>query len=238
MNLGLQQKIALVTGGAQGIGAAITRALVAEGCRVYFTTRNWEALKEMENDGAYGILTDLEQTPQLPAVDILVNNAGSTLGIKDPHCSIEDYRKVMRLNFEIPVELSNRMIPGMKEKGWGRIVNIASVSGTENRGPVTFCCAKSALIAYTKSMGRVLAGESPGVVMSAVLPGVVMTREGHWGKASEEHKVRYLDREAALKRFGEPEEIVPQILLQCSQLATFYHGAINSVDAGLSRTFK
>jgi 3-oxoacyl-[acyl-carrier protein] reductase len=238
VNLGLSGKIALVTGGAHGIGAAITRLLLAEGCWVAFTTRDRKALARMEEEGAHGILTDLENQDWMPDADIIVNNAGSTLEVKDPYCSTLELRRVMRLNFEIPREISNKAIPGMKKRGWGRIVNIASISGIENRGPVTFCCAKSALIAYTKSMGRVLANEAPNVVMSAVLPGIVMTEGGHWANATEEHKARYLDREAALKRFGTPEEIAPQVVLQCSELATFYQGAINSVDAGLSKGFK
>ncbi len=238
MNLGIKGKFALVTGGAQGIGEAITKALLAEGCWVAFTTRDAAARERMEAQGANGILTDLDDGfPWLGQFDILVNNAGSTLGVKDPYCSTEELRRVMRLNFEIPRELSLKAIPHMKAKGWGRIVNIGSISGVENRGPVTFCAAKGALLAFTKGMGRVLAQEAPGVVMSAVLPGIVMTEGGHWAKASEEHKAKYLDREAALKRFGRPEEIAPQVVMQCSDLFSFGHGCINSVDAGLYKGF-
>jgi NAD(P)-dependent dehydrogenase (short-subunit alcohol dehydrogenase family) len=234
MNLGLKGKTALVTGGAQGIGEAIARALVEEGCDVTFTTRHFSNVARLGKV----ILTDLEEwSGKSVDYDILVNNAGSTLDIKDPYCSTEKVRRVMRLNYEIPREMSLRVLPYMKKKGWGRIVNIGSISGIENRGPVTFCAAKAALLAFTKGMGRILAQESPGVVMSAVLPGIVMTEGGHWAKASEEHKARYLDREAALKRFGRPEEIAPQVVLQCSELASFYHGCINSVDAGLYKGF-
>lgn len=238
MNLGLKGRLALVTGGAQGIGAAITRALLAEGCSVAFTTRDAGAREMMEAEGAIGILTNLESPrPWFGDVDILVNNAGSTLDVKDPYCSTEELRRVMRLNFEVPRELALKAIPRMKAQGWGRIVNIGSISGIENRGPVTFCAAKGALLAFTKGMGRVLANEAPGVVMSAVLPGIVMTEGGHWSKASEEHKAKYLEREAALKRFGKPEEIAPQVVLQCSDLFSFGHGCINSVDAGLYKGF-
>jgi 3-oxoacyl-[acyl-carrier protein] reductase len=227
MNLGLRGKKALVTGGAQGIGEAIVKALADEGCDVFHTSRNRS-----------GINTDLENFSS-NGVDILVNNAGATLDIKDPHASTEDYRKVMRLNFEIPRELTEKALPHMKTKKWGRIVNITSCSGMENRGPVAFCCAKAALTAYTKSMGRVLAIEEPGIVMTAVYPGVVYTAGGHWEKIlveRPEHWQMY-KQEIPVGRFGEPYEIANQVVFLCSELASFHHGAIIGVDGGLSKGF-
>lgn len=240
MNLGIKGKFALVTGGAQGIGEAITKALLAEGCWVAFTTRDAEARARMEEQGAHGILTDMEDgLPWFGQYDILVNNAGSTLAVQDPYCSTEDLRKVMRLNFEIPRELVNQAVPYMKKKGWGRIVNITSCGGMENRGPVTFCAAKAALTAYTRSMGRVLAMEEPGIVMSAVYPGVVYTAGGHWEKiltTRPDHWEKY-KAEIPVKRFGEPFEIANQVVYLCSDLASFHHGAIIGVDGGLSKGF-
>lgn len=244
MNLGIKLRTALVTGGARGIGGAITRYLMDEGVKVIFTTRSMEAIVEIEKHQAAirptAILVD-DHADLLKGdtedIDILVNNAGSTLGIMDPLAPIEDYRRVMALDFELAVQLSNRYIPRMKKQGWGRIVNIASCSGLENRGPVTYCCAKAALIAYTRSMGRVLAIEAPEIVMSAILPGIVMTEGGHWDKASEEHKNSYMEKESPLKRFGRPEEIAPVVAFYCSNLASFSHGAIVPVDAGLSKGF-
>ena len=219
MNLGLQGKHALVTGGARGIGAAIVEALADEGAQVHITTRSKPTLRMPE------------------AVDILVNNAGSTLGMQDPH---GDYGPVMALNFETAVELANRFIPGMKSKGWGRIVNISSCSGLEQRGPVAFSCAKAALTAYTRSMGLLLAKEAPGVVMSAVFPGVVFTRGGHWDqvmKERPEHAARYLREQVPCGRFGTPKEIAPLVAFLCSEHASFMHGALVPADGGLSKHF-
>ena len=257
MELGIKGKTALVTGGAQGIGSAITMELAREGAHVVFTSRNESAIKEQLDqlgplagkcagiqceiaaaDGVEIVARELEKRGL--EIDILVNNAGHTLGITDPYCSIADWRDVMRLNFEISVELANLVIPGMKRKKWGRICNITSCAGLENSGPVTFSVAKAALTAYTRSMGRVLAMEEPGIVMTAVFPGVVITKGGHWEKVlatNPEHAKTYLKERCPLGRFGEIEEISPVVAFYCSEKASFSHGAIVPADAGQSKHF-
>lgn len=242
MNLGIHGKRALVTGGAQGIGEAITKALLAEGCKVWFTSRDEDARARMTAYGGGGAIAlngDAWDVRLLPNFDILINNAGSTLSVQDPFASTDEYRKVMRLNFEIPRETANHCIPYMQTMGWGRIVNITSCSGMENRGPVAFCCAKAALTAWTRSMGRVLAIQSPGVVMSAVYPGVVFTKGGHWDAIMHdrpEHWDNY-KKEIPVGRFGTVDEIAAHVVFQCSQQASFAHGSIIGVDGGLSKGF-
>lgn len=257
MKLGLSGKVALVTGGAQGIGSSITRNLLNEGAVVIATSRSSDALvalrdenfshsaklftlqSELTLDHSIGLLSREIETLGL-SVDILVNNAGHTLNVTDPWCSIQQWRDVFRLNLEVPVQLINTFVPQMKRNNWGRIVNITSCAGLENSGPVTFSTVKAALTAYTRSTGRVLAIESPKIVMTAIFPGVVLTKGGHWEevlKTNPEHAQRYLSERCPLGRFGEIDEIGPVVAFYCSELASFCHGAIIPVDAGQSKHF-
>ena len=250
--------IVWITGGATGIGKAIAIALAKEGVSVAVTSRNQkridETLIELRNINAnshFGITCDLnsENEPKFAfkkiskdfgEIDILVNNIGSNLGITDPYCSLDDWRKVFRINFELAVELNNLFIPNMKKKNWGRILNITSLAGLENSGPVTYCVAKAALTAYTRTMGRILATESKNVVMTALMPGVVVTEEGYWREVLEknpEHAEKYLKERCPLGRLGETDEISPMAVLMCSEHASFMHGAIVPVDAGQSKHF-
>jgi len=257
MNLNIKNKIALVTGGAQGIGSSITKNLLNEGAKVVITSRSQEAIDSCINENKelkqnlYPIKTELLETDSISYllneikkldfnIDILVNNAGHTMDITDPYCDIEDWRKVFKLNFETPVQIINKLIPDMKTNKWGRIVNITSCAGLENSGPVTFSTVKAALSAYTRSMGRVLAMEEPGIVMTALFPGVVITKGGHWEKVlktNPDHAKKYLEERCPLGRFGEIEEIGPIVTMYCSELASFCHGAIIPVDAGQSKHF-
>ena len=173
-------------------------------------------------------------------IDIVVNNAGHNLGITDPFCKKKKWENIMDLNFYSAVQICNYVIPKMKKRKWGRIVNITSCAGLENMGPITYGVSKAALTAYTRTMGRILAIESPNIVMSAVFPGVVLTKGGHWEKVlktNPERAKKYLKERSPLGRFGKPDEISPVVVFYCSELASFSHGAIVPVDAGQSRHY-
>lgn len=255
MDLGISGKTALITGGANGIGESITEAFAREGVNVIFTSRKQDVLDRMQEKlkkyaiNSRGILIDflkndwieiLTSSLQNQAIDILVNNAGHNFNITDPYCSIDDWRLVMGLNFEVPVQICNLVIPKMKENNWGRIINITSCAGLENSGPVTYGVSKAALTVYSRTMGRILATESKNVVMTAVFPGVVVTKGGHWEKVLEEnpdHAEKYLKERCPLGRFGEPSEISPVVVFYASNFASFSHGAIIPVDAGQSKHY-
>jgi 3-oxoacyl-[acyl-carrier protein] reductase len=257
MELNIKLKTALVTGGAVGIGGAVAAELAKEGARVFITSRSGgklgaalDALNAISPGHCGAVCDFMEENavgkliPEIQAafggVDILVNNAGSAQGVTDPYCDIASWRKVFKLNVETAIELNNFFIPLMRQKAWGRIVNISSTASLENNGPVPYCASKAALSAYTRSMGRVLALEGGAVIMTAVLPGVIITEDGHWGgkyKEDSEHARKYLRERCPLGRFGKPEEISPLVAYLCSERATFNHGGLYLADAGQSRHF-
>lgn len=255
MDLGIINKSALITGGCNGIGAQLTIDLLREGCDVTATTRTVNSAQKFVDNldfnlrkkfkyliGEFSNKEDLTEflIENTFNFDILINNAGHTLDLTNSDCSFEDWERIFVLNFLSCVKITDSCLPYMKSKKWGRIVNITSCAGFENSGPLTYTCSKAALTAYTRTMGRILATEDPGIVMTAVYPGVIKTKGGHWEKKIKEdpkHAEKYLSERCPLNRFGETEEFTPSVVFFCSDKASFAHGTIVGIDGGQSRHF-
>lgn len=256
MDLGLTDRRVLVTGGSFGIGFATAKALAQEGARVAIAARGAKGLADalaefpgaaerhlgvpmdLTAEGSPGRLLELLESQGFGAPEILVNNLGGTLGENDAFAPIARWREVMRHNFEIAVELTGAAVPAMRKAKWGRIVNVSSLAGLELNGPPAYAAAKAALIAYTRCVGRLLAGD--GVVMSAVMPGVVRSEGGYWETLEREDPDRvrrYLAERCPLGRFGTPEEIGAHIAFLCSTSASFSPGSAFAIDGGQLRGY-
>lgn len=256
MDMMISGRRALVTGAGRGIGRAIAECLAREGVRIAAVSRTKVDISSLiqgiggEAGGHVGVAMDLvsEGAPgdllarlknaDFAPIDILVHNVGGTLNIKDPYCSIEDWRRIYRFNFEVAVELNRMIVPDMQRQRWGRVVHVSSISAMENHGPVTYCAIKAALTAYTRSFGGVVAPD--GVVVSAVLPGAVFTEKGYWDQASKErpdHVQKFLTERQRIGRFGRPEEIGNYVVYLCSELASFNTGSIVPIDGGQGRGY-
>jgi len=256
MDLGIKGKRALVTGAGRGIGHSIATCLAREGARVAVVSRTSEDVERLvqemggEQQGHHAISMDLMPTGAptkmvdelkkngLGSIDILVHNLGGTLDITDPLCSVKAWQKIWRFNMEVAIELNGLVVPSMKEKKWGRIVMISSISAMENHGPVTYCSVKAALTAYARSMGRFLSPE--GIIVTAVLPGPVFTEGGYWDLASNErpeHVEKYLTDRVAIHRFANPDEIGNAVAFLCSEKSSFFVGSIVPIDGGQGRSF-
>ena len=126
----------------------------------------------------------------------------------------------------------------MKARGKGRIINITSIAAIEWNGPAPYAAAKSALNAYTRCVGRLLAAD--GIVMTSVIPGVVRTEGGYWERMEREkpdYVARYLRERCPQGRLGTPEEVAGVVAFLASDWASFAPGAAWSVDGGQLRSY-
>jgi 3-oxoacyl-[acyl-carrier protein] reductase len=251
MDLHLNGKKALVTGASQGIGEAIAKILAVEGARVALAARRREKLSAVlaslggRSQGHVAVAVDLakddgprtlcSKLKDFGSPDIVIHNLGGSLGVQDPLCDLTHWRKVFRINCEIAVELNNWFIPEMKRNHWGRIIHISSVSGAEDLGTVTYCSAKAALNAYTRSLGRALAPE--GIIVCAVMPGMVLAPGGHWDKASTVRVRKALNEQLPMKRFARPDEIASIVAFLSSEHASQCAGSVIPADGGYARAF-
>ncbi|MFZ2956849.1 MAG: SDR family oxidoreductase [Candidatus Ozemobacteraceae bacterium] len=253
MDLGIQGKKALVTGGGRGLGHSIAECLAHEGvhvCLVSRTKENLDNFVKAHGPQHLGLSYDLMQ-PDAPSTmvremieifgnpDIVVHNLGGTLEITNPLCSIEDWRKVYRLNLEISIELNLLLTPHMKKQQWGKIIHISSIASLENQGTVPYCSIKAALNAYVRSFGRFVSPD--GINLCAVLPGAVFTENGYWDytfKNRPDHYERYRKERMAIQRFGKPDEIGKVVTFLCSQLSSFVVGSSFLIDGGQGRIFQ
>ncbi len=261
MELGLKGKVVLVTGASRGIGRAIALAFASEGCRLALASRTAEALaavaEEVETLGAearhWAIdVTDPAQVETLVenvrrvwgGIDILVNNAGGGYAKAFEAVSDEEWERVVNLNLFSAIRLSRAVLPSMKERGGGQIINIAALSGRVPRlGQIASNAAKAALINFTESLAAEVAAN--GIRVNAVCPAAILTgrwqeRVARYGKehgiSLEEAMTEMASRAIPLGRLGRPEEVASAVVFLASERAGFITGVSVFVDGGMGRS--
>ena len=249
MDLGLAGRTALVTAATRGIGLAIATALVAEGARVAVVARGEEGLRTVESTiGAIGIAADLttetgcegafaEAQRRLGSIEILVNNLGGRAGTSWIDTGVAELETAMAANLYPAVRLSRLALPGMVERGWGRIVVVSSIFGREAGGAPAYNAAKAAEISFVTSLGREVGGK--GVLVNAVAPGSILFEGGSWDrrqKADPAGIAAFVERELPFGRFGHPGEVGSVVAFLCSDQASLVNAAVITVDGGQSRS--
>lgn len=235
-------RTAIVTGGARGIGLACAAKITAGGGRVALWDRDPERTKKSAAalKGAVAVAVDvtseadvakaLVETEKLLAPpDILVASAGIT----GPNTTVAKYpvdawRQVIDINLT-GVFLTNRVVvEGMMKRGWGRIVNIASVAGKEgNPNASAYSASKAGVIGLTKSLGKELA--TTGVLVNCVAPAVVKTEL--FSQMTEQH-INYMLSKIPMNRFGEVDEVAEMVAWLASSHCTFATGAVFDLSGG------
>jgi len=257
MRLGIEGKIALVTGGSHGIGLAVAEALADEGCRVAICARDAERLEaaaerlRARGVDALGIAADAcvpEDVERVMghvkhawgAIHILVNNVGG--GGRWGSASVEEtaervWREVYEKNAMAAVRFTRAALPHMRRQRWGRVVTIASVQGREGGGRPWFAMAKSAEIALMKSLALTPELVRDGLTFNTVAPGSIAIPGTGWDAAADGDAVAAKAEELPLGRLGTPEEVAAVVAFVCSAAASFVNGATIAVDGGESRAF-
>ena len=233
----LKGRRAVITGGAQGIGLAVARRFAASGAKVVIWASNGDAARAAAAEVG-GIARQVELTDdddvaaasaEAGAVDILVNNAGITGGnAKLWEIDPATWRQVMQVNLNAPYVICRALLPGMIGRGYGRIVNVASIAGKEgNPNASHYSASKAGLIALTKSLGKELAGT--GVIANCITPAAARTPI--FDQMKQEH-IDYMLSKIPLNRFLEPDEAAALIAWLASEECAFSTGAVFDISGG------
>ncbi|MBI4062136.1 MAG: 3-oxoacyl-[acyl-carrier-protein] reductase [Elusimicrobia bacterium] len=242
----LKDKVAIVTGSAQGIGLTTAGLFAAEGARVVIVDVNAElaaksaaALAAGDASKAFGLACDVTKLDQCESVvkaalekfgkiDILVNNAGITKDNLLMRMSEPDWDLVLAVNLKGAFNFIKAAIRPMMKARYGRIVNIASVIGQEgNAGQANYAASKGGLIALTKSVAREFA--SRGITANAVAPGFIKTRMTE--VIPEDIKAKLIEK-VLLGRMGDPMEVAQAVLFLSSDDASYVTGHVLNVNGG------
>lgn len=258
MNLGLKDKVAVVTGSSRGLGLAAARSLAAAGCRVCICARGEGRLREAAQEvGAVGggaervlpVVADVTDPDGLRSVvdgtvaafgglDILVNNVGLAGGGGLLETSDEQWQEAFDQTLLPAVRASKLAVPHMQRRGGGAIVIIASIFGREAGGRMTYNTMKAADISLAKSLAQQLAPSN--IRVNSVSPGSILFEGGSWWRRQQSDPAgiaEFVARELPFGRFGKPEEVGDVVTFLCSPRASWISGTSIVVDGCQSRAF-
>jgi 3-oxoacyl-[acyl-carrier protein] reductase len=258
MELGLKDKVAIVTGSSRGLGLAIASALASEGCFVCLCGRTAATLdrahrevsaRASSDDRVLAVAADVSTVEGIEAVvsnavstfggvDILVNNVGLGRGAGLLETRDDEWQEAFDQTLFPAIRASRLTVPHMQRRGGGAIVIIASVFGREAGGRMAYNAVKAAEISLGKSLAQQLA--SSNIRVNSVSPGSILFEGGSWWKRQQENPAaiaEFVKRELPFGRFGTPEEVGDVVAFLCSPRASWISGTSVVVDGAQSRAF-
>ena len=245
VGIDLLGKTALITGATRGIGKAIADAFMDCGADLMLTGTKPEEIEQMnaeeKNPKVQWLKADfsspdeitsfIEQLKSTDAIDICVNNAGINIIKPYEEYSADEYQRLMSINLTAPFSLTQQLIPGMKKRGFGRIVNIASIwSEISKQGRSLYTTSKTGLVGFTRSLA--VEHASSNILVNAVSPGFTRTELTEESLSTDE--IKTLSEQIPVGRFAEPNEIAQTVLFLCSDLNTYITGQNIVVDGGFT----
>jgi 3-oxoacyl-[acyl-carrier protein] reductase len=244
----MAERIALVTGAAQGIGQAVAKSLLADGLRVALLDVDGErarsTAKELDSDGERTLFltADVSNPEQITAAcgeltaawrspDVLINNAGRTVSRSVWEIGVEEWDDVLATNLRSYLLFAQRCAPAMRDASWGRIINMASMAGQQG-GAVAgahYAASKAGIIVLTKILARELA--SHGVTVNAIAPAAIRTPAMD---GMDPDTISRMEATIPVRRVGTVDEVAALVSHVCSDAAGFITGATLDINGGLS----
>lgn len=219
-------RTAVVTGAGRGLGAATATRLQDDGVRVITVDLAGEVDFRIDITDESAIE---EMATAVGEVDILINSAG-IIGPNGPllDTALADWRQTFEVNVLGTVSLIKAFVPGMVSRGWGRVVNFASIAGkVGNADLAAYSASKAAVIAMTKSLGKELA--TSGVIVNAIAPALI---ESPMNSATASEVVKHLTSLIPMQRMGRPEEVAELVAWLASDKVSFSTGAVYDLSGG------
>jgi 3-oxoacyl-[acyl-carrier protein] reductase len=257
MDLGLTDRVAIITGSSRGLGFASAKSLASEGCRVAICARTPEALQEARRrlveiggeDRVLAIEADVSRedgtreiidrtVATFGGIDVLVNNVGLARGGSLLETTDEVWQEAVDQTLMPAVRASRLAVPHMQKRGGGSIIMIASVYGREAGGRMTYNAVKAAEISLAKSLAQQLAPMN--IRVNSVSPGSILFEGGSWWKRQRDDPAaiaEFVKRELPFGRFGKPEEVGDVVAYLSSPRASWISGTSVVVDGCQSRAF-
>ncbi len=215
----------LVTGGASGLGAASAERLRSDGLKVItLDLAGADVSADVTDEAALRLVAD-----EVGPVDVLVNSAG-IVGPNKPltETTTQEWHRVLEVNVIGTVNAMRAFVPGMSQRGWGRVVNFASMAGKDgNPNLSAYSASKAAVIALTKSAGKELA--TTGVLVNAIAPAVIATP---MNDSTAPDVLAHLTGLIPMKRIGRPEEVAELVAFLASDRVSFSTGAVYDISGG------